>query len=245
MLIAPTHHESRAVLKALPDARPAPGWDVPAWRAGELSIVEAGMGPEKTAAILPHLDTLSVEALWLFGWCGGLSPELDVGDLVLAEATVLLDASEAHIDHPPPDALQELLRCLSGELNLRLVVGPVLTSDRVLASVGDKQAGAAMGAVAVEMEAGPLARWAAAHGVPFFHLRVVLDPAALALPKTRLPTDKPGRRPAHVLLWHALTHPCQWPAFWRLFQQVGTTQKAMTRVIAALAGPGNPLGTRG
>jgi hypothetical protein len=121
----------------------------------------------------------------------------------------------------------------------------VLTSDRVLASVADKRAGAAMGAVAVEMEAGPLARWAAAHSVPFFHLRVVLDPAASALPKTRLPTDDQGRRPARVLLWHALTHPCQWPAFWRLFQQASTTQKAMTRVIAALAGPGNPLKTCG
>jgi hypothetical protein len=74
-------------------------------------------------------------------------------------------------------------------------------------------------------------------------LRVVLDPAASALPKTRLPIDKQGRRPVHVLLWHALTHPRQWPAFWRLFRQVSTTQKTMTRVIAALAGPGNPLET--
>jgi nucleoside phosphorylase len=233
------------VLKALPAARHALGWDVPTWHTDKLLIVESGMGSEKTAAVLPRLDTLSVEALWLFGWCGGLSPELDVGDLVLAEATVPLDAPEAHIDHRPPDALHKHLRRLAGELNLRLVVGPVLTSDRVLASVADKRAGAAMGAVAVEMEAGPLARWAAAHSVPFFHLRVVLDPVASVLPKTRLPTDKQRRRPAHVLLWHALTHPCQWSVFWRLFQQVGTTQRTMTRVIAALAEPGNPLGTRG
>ena len=233
------------MLKALPAARRALGWNVPAWHTDRLLIVESGMGSEKTAAILPRLDALSVETLWLFGWCGGLSPQLDVGDLVLAEATVLLDAPEAYIDHSPPDALQEQLRRLAGELNLRLVVGPVLTSDRVLASVADKQAGAAMGAVGVEMEAGPLARWAAAHSVPFFHLRVVLDPVASALPKTRLPTDRQGRRPAHVLLWHALTHPRQWPAFWRLFRQVDTTQKTMTRVIAALAGPGNPLKTWG
>ena len=229
------------MLKALPGAQPAPGWDVPAWRVGSLLVVEPGMGADLAAAVLPGLDAQGVSALWLYGWCGGLSPELDAGDMALADATVWHDAREAPIRHPPPDALQAQVRRLAEKLGLRLVVGAVLTSDRVLASVADKQAGAAAGAVAVEMEAGPLARWAVERDVPFVHLRVVIDPAGSALPVIHSPADSHRRAPAYALVWHMLTHVRQWPAFWRLVRQARTAQKAMTQVIAALTGPDGPL----
>ena len=122
-----------------------------------------------------------------------------------------------------------------------MVVRPVLTSDEVLASVEQKQAGAATGAVAVEMEAGPLARWTIARSVQFVHLRVVLDPVASALPATPLPTDEHGHTPPHALLWHALTHPREWPALWGLMHQARTARRTMAVVIAALTRPGGPL----
>jgi nucleoside phosphorylase len=242
-LIVPTHHESRAVLKALPGAQPASGWNVPAWRLGSLLVVEPGMGPDRAASVLPCLEGQCPAALWLFGCCGGLSSELGVGDLVLANATVRHDAPETCIRHPPPDALRAQVRCLAKELGLRLVVGPVLTSSRVLASAADKRAGAATGAAAVEMEADPLSRWAAERSVPFVHLRVVLDPAIFALPEAHLPVSERGSVPATVLVLHVLTHPRQWPALWRLMRQVRATGRTMTRIIAALTGPGGALKT--
>jgi hypothetical protein len=120
-------------------------------------------------------------------------------------------------------------------------VGPVLTSDRVLSTVEDKEAGAALGAVAVEMEAGPLARWAAARGVPFVHLRIVLDPYNSALPSARLPTDDHARASTGTLLRYVLVHPGQWPALWRLIGQVRMAQGVMRQTIAALSRPGGPL----
>jgi nucleoside phosphorylase len=234
------------VLGALSDAVPEPAWDIPAWRAGHLLVVEPGMGPELAVALLPRLEVLEPEAVWLYGWCGGLTLDLGVGDLLLADATIF--AGEAglptRISHPAPDSLVDEVRRLAQELGRRMVVGPALTSDHVLSGVEQKRAGAASGAVAVEMEAGPLARWATSRSLPFVHLRVVLDPLESALPSTELPTDDHGYAQTRVLLSHALTHPGEWPALWRLFRQIRTARRVMTDVIAALARPGGALGPK-
>jgi len=246
VLIVPTRWETKAVLRSLPGARPDPAWDIPAWRAGDLLMVEPGMGPDLTAAILPHLEALAIRSVWLFGWCGGLKSDLGAGDLILADATISTAevGSTTRIPHPTPDSLIEEVRHLAHRLGRRMVVGPVLTSHHVLSSVEQKQAGAATGAVAVEMEAGPLANWATGRSLPFVHLRVVLDPLMSALPSTKFPTDDHGYAQRGTLLTHALTHPGEWPALWRLLRQIRTARWVMTEVIGALARPGGPLGSK-
>jgi nucleoside phosphorylase len=228
-LVVPTRPERQSVLKALPSAQPEVEWDVPAWRVGGMLIVEAGIGPEKAAALLPGLEAQDVDALWLFGWCGGLAPDLNVGDLVLADATLQAEPPRPATAHPPTEGLQAHVRRVAGDLGQRLLVGPVLTSPRVLFTVADKRAGAETGAIAVEMEAGPLARWAAEHDVPFVHLRVVLDPYNSALPGKR-PKDSRLR-----LLWYYVTHPIQWFRVWSLIRHAPQAMHTMTEVIAALA----------
>ncbi len=244
VLIVPTRWETKAALRSLTDAVPDPAWDVPAWRMGDLLMVEPGMGPDLTVAVLPHLETLELQSVWLFGWCGGLRPELRAGDLVLADATISVgeDGLTTRILHPGRDSFIEEVRHLAHRLGRRMVVGPVLTSDYVLSSVEQKQSGAATGAVAVEMEAGPLARWAIGRSLPFVHLRVVLDPLESALPRTELPTDDHGYTQKGALLSHALTHPREWPALWRLSRQIRAARRVMTEVIGALARPGGSLG---
>lgn len=243
LLIVPTRWETGAVLRSLPDAVPEPAWDVSAWRVGDLLIVEPGMGPDLVAALLPRLEIVEPQAVWLYGWCGGLRPDLRVGDLVLADATIFTgeDGLTGRISHPPPDSLVAEMLGLAKQLGLRLVLGPVLTSDHPLRSVAQKRAGSASGAVAVEMEAGPLAHWADAWSLPFVHLRVVLDPLVSALPSTQLPTDQHGRARKAALLYYALANPRDWPALWRLFGQMRIARRVMTDVIEALARPGGPL----
>lgn len=243
VLIVPTRWETKATLRSLPGAAPDPTWDVPAWHVGDLLIVEPGMGPDLAAAVLPRLEMLEIQSVWLFGWCGGLRPELGAGDLALADATISMreDDPKTWISHPAPGSLIEEVRRLAHKLGRRMVVGPVLTSDHVLSSVEQKQAGAVTGAVAVEMEAGPLAHWATGRSLPFVHLRVVLDPLESALPPTEFPTDDHGYAPRRDLLFHALTHPGEWPALWRLSKQIRIARRVMTEVIGALARPGGPL----
>jgi len=243
VLIVPTRWETTAVLRSLPRALPDPAWDVPAWRAGELLVVEPGMGPDLAAALLPRLELLKPQTVWLYGWCGGLTPDLGAGDLVLADATVSVgeDGTATRISHPVPDSLVAELRRLAHKLGQEMVVGPALTSAHVLSSVQQKQAGAISGAVAVEMEAGPLAHWVSGRSLPFVHLRVVLDPVQSALPATELPTDDHGYARRSAILSHALTHPGEWLALWRLFRQIRIARRVMTDVIEALVRPGGPL----
>jgi hypothetical protein len=244
VLIVPTRWETRAALRSLPGAVPEPGWNVPVWNIGDLLMVETGMGPGLAAAVLPRLEMLDLQSVWLFGWCGGLSPNLGAGDLVLADATIWAggDGPPTRIPHPAPDLLVKELRHLAHRLGRRMIVGPALTSDVVLSSVEQKQSGATAGAVAVEMEAGPLAYWAIGRSLPFVHLRVVLDPLESALPPTEFPTDDHGYARKWTLLSHVFTHPREWPALWRLSSQMRTARRVMTQVIRSLARPGGPLG---
>jgi hypothetical protein len=181
--------------------------------------------------------------LWLAGWCGGLREELRVGDLVLADATLCdRPAGTVRIDHPPPAALVEWLDAWVGSHTSHLIVAPMFTSPRVLARAAEKRAAAATGAVAVEMEAAPLARWAAARNVPFYHLRVVLDPAE----PDRPPEDLHGEGEEEGLgryLWHAAWRPSTWPAVWQLLGQVRRARRTMSALGASLTAPGGPLST--
>ena len=211
-------------------------------------ILEPGIGPVRAAALLPSLAPLAPEAVWLFGWCGGLSPDLAVGDLVLAEATLYREdtsCSLARAGHPPPGTLAEQVRALAGTLGRRLAQGPVLSVDRALRSVEEKRAAAVAGAVAVEMEAAPLARWAGDRGLPFFHLRVVLDPVDSALPPSRMPMDGYGRTSTLELWRHVLGHPGEWGALRRVFRQARAAQRVMTRTVAVLEGTGALEGALG
>lgn len=242
-LIVPTRREREAVLRALRRGR-APrhlsNLGVPAWQAGDVTVVEPGMGPARAAAILPHLEPLGTRALWLVGWCGGLSEALGVGDLVLGNMTVFED--EQGIAHPPSRPVEAGVRRVAWELGKRLLVGPVLTSGHVLVTAAQKRAGAATGAVAVEMEAGPLARWAADRGLPFVHLRVVLDPVTSALPSERPYGGGSDGHAKRSFLVRALAHPRDLSALFRLYGQIPHASQVITRTVRALSREGGPLG---
>ena len=85
----------------------------------------------------------------LLGWAGGLRDDLAVGDIVIVDRA--LAAGRSDVD------------CLALPLpgTARVHRGPVLTADHVVAAPAAKRAAAACGALAVEMEAHPLATWAA------------------------------------------------------------------------------------
>jgi hypothetical protein len=68
----------------------------------------------------------------------------------------------------------------------------VLWSPRLLLGPAEKAAAAATGAVAVDMESGPLSAFAADRGLPFTALRVVLDGPGEALPPALAELIGPG-----------------------------------------------------
>ncbi len=114
------------------------------------------------------------EALVSFGLAGGLDPALRPGAIVVPAAVIVDD--ERYATDP------ELSRMLGG-VTMHVLVG----ADAVVASVGDKRRlNCRTSAAAVDLESGPVARVATAHGLPFAVLRAICDPAERALPAAAL-----------------------------------------------------------
>jgi hypothetical protein len=161
----------------------APCW---AWFGGPAWLtvlqVETGVGAANVERVLdwllgePKLDgAVYRPKLVLFaGYAGALSPELKVGDLVLADAIVNETGHRWPTTWPGPLGV--------GSWNPPLHRGSILTADRLIATVEDKSwLHEKHGAIAVDMESAAFASRCAKHGVPFGVLRAVSDDARTPL----------------------------------------------------------------
>ncbi len=158
LLVTPTSSEYATVRAAI-GARLTPG---------RLALVRCGMGMDAAVALCRRLEDAEWSGtLALLGWAGGLSPDLAAGDCVIADAA--LDGKGHRVLLTAPD--------LPG-----VAAGPVLCVPEPLATPQAKRDAQRSGALAVEMEAYPLAAWAAAHRLPFIHARVILDAVDESLP---------------------------------------------------------------
>jgi hypothetical protein len=183
LLVAPTRSEYSAVRAAVADLL----------ASGRVQLEMCGMGPKCAAAFCHRLEegVSAVRGLALVGWAGGLSPDLVAGDTVLANATLGVGGECA------PCTLVPLPQAR---------VGSLLSTPGVLLTAADKADAhrKSGGALAVEMEAYPLATWARKWDIPFIHARVILDPAGQTLPSLADilgPTGelRPGRLAQRVL----------------------------------------------
>ena len=175
LLITPTHSEYTAVRAALADRLVE----------GRLELVKCGMGMAAAAALCQRLERSGwTGSMVLLGWAGGLSPDLAAGDCVVADAAVDSDGRRVSLATPE----------LPGA-----TVGPLLCVDTPLLTPQAKHDAWLSGALAVEMEAYPLAVWAAARPAPFIHARVILDTVDEALPDLGDALDAQGRvRPVRL-----------------------------------------------
>lgn len=146
-------------------------------RAG-VRIVRTAMGDRAVAAVARALATRP-SLLLSCGFCGGLDPALRVGDLVLADE-IQSGNETIRIDR----GLVERARSALVERGQAPRIGPALCASDV-AGPHAKRELAGRGALAVDLESAGLARWAAAHSVPFLSLRVVLDAVGDAVPFSR------------------------------------------------------------
>jgi adenosylhomocysteine nucleosidase len=137
------------------------------------------------------------------GLAGALSPELTVGDVVIAS----LAADEGR------GKLAERLHGLLPTARLGTIVG----QDLPAATLADKQQlYAATGALAVDMESHVAARVAAAHGLPFAAIRAISDDAGRTLPPAALVGMKPdGGMALGAVLASLARAPAQLPALIR------------------------------
>jgi hopanoid-associated phosphorylase len=142
------------------------------------------------------------------GICGALSPDLRVGDAIVASEIV--SAGESFPTHGPWS--RELATRLPGA-----VLAPVAGTDAITADRdGKARLRAATRAAAVDMESHIAARMARLRGLPFAALRVVSDAAHRTLPDAaRVGMDPSGGFDVPAVLRSLLRAPAQLPALIR------------------------------
>jgi DeoD family purine-nucleoside phosphorylase len=127
-----------------------------------VSVQATGMGCPSAAIVIEELVQLGVKRLLRVGTCGGLQPDLKLGDLIVAVSAIAADQTAQHLVDEPhvPTADWELVHAAvhaAKELGKPVRVGPIVSSDLFYNPDGGQyQRWSDRGVLAVEMEASVL-----------------------------------------------------------------------------------------
>jgi adenosylhomocysteine nucleosidase len=195
-------------------------------------VAATGDGPQEAARVAAILCARYRPALLIgVGVAGALTPDLGVGDLVVA-FRVLDCAGET----PPPHAV--LVVQAAAKPGARQ--GTLLSVDRPVVTAAGKAALAGqlgVGSAAVDMESAAWARAAAAHGIPCLFLRAVSDTADEELPGylTECMDGDGGIRRSAVAL-RALAQPGSIPVLLRMRRRVADCSQRVAAFVEQFAG---------
>ncbi len=158
-------------------------------------------------------------ALLSFGYAGGLDPALKAGTLIVPETLI---AGELRIE---TDLVLSRMDDQRGGTM-------VSTSWPVLSPAEKRKLFIETGAIAVDLESGPVARAAQAHKLPFGVLRAVCDPADRVVPPwaAHAISAKGKPRILHVLR-HGIVNPGK---LTRLAGDASAARRALTEYVAML-----------
>ena len=192
-----------------------------------------GVGPERAGEAMAALleNRLSrrskVDGVLLVGVAGGVDPELETGDLLLADRHALQNGASQGAGQaikPDADMLQSAQKAAL-ELSVPIFNGGSLTVDHLVAEPHEREALRTEYQVySVNMEDYRAAEAAQNAGVPFLSVRVVLDTAS-----QRLPGYLPGlARSRYKVVTKILLMPWRIPTMLRLKRQLQLCQAVLT-----------------
>jgi 5'-methylthioadenosine phosphorylase/purine-nucleoside phosphorylase len=146
-----------------------------------VSVQASGMGCPSAAIVIEELAMLGVKRIVRVGTCGGLQPDMKLGDLIVAISAVPADSTATHLVPEPhvPTADWALVHGsvhAAKELGRPVRVGPIVSSDLFYnPDDGQYQRWSARGILAVEMEAAVLFTLGALKGLQAGCLLTVSD----------------------------------------------------------------------
>lgn len=133
------------------------------YKGRPVSVQATGMGCPSAAIVFEELIQLGVKRLLRIGTCGGLQPDLELGDLIVALSAVPSDKTALTYTGGEPHAPTASWELVHGavhaakELGKPVRVGPIVSSDVFYdPDKGRAQRWSDRGILAVEMEAAVL-----------------------------------------------------------------------------------------
>jgi DeoD family purine-nucleoside phosphorylase len=147
-----------------------------------VSVQATGMGCPSAAIVAEELHQLGVKRMLRVGTCGGLQPDLALGDLIVALSAIPADATARHLvgtDQHVPTASWELVHGavhVGKEIGQAMRIGPIVSSDLFYnPDDGQYARWSSRGVLAVEMEAAVLFTLGALRGFAAGCLLTVSD----------------------------------------------------------------------
>ena len=147
-----------------------------------VSVQATGMGCPSAAIVIEELVQLGVKRMLRVGTCGGLQPDLQLGDLIVALSAIPADATARHLvgtDQHVPTASWELVHGavhVGKEIGQAMRIGPIVSSDLFYnPDDGQYARWSSRGVLAVEMEAAVLFTLGALRGFAAGCLLTVSD----------------------------------------------------------------------
>ena len=198
--------------------------------SSQVEFQVLGVGPERAGAAMAALlenRRSKIDGVLLVGVAGGVDPELETGDLLLADRHALQNGASQGAGQaikPDTDMLQSAQKAAL-ELSVPIFNGGSLTVDHLVAEPHEREALRTEYQVySVNMEDYRAAEAAQNAGVPFLSVRVVLDTAS-----QRLPGYLPGlARSRYKVVTKILLMPWRIPAMLRLKRQLQLCQAVLT-----------------
>jgi hopanoid-associated phosphorylase len=201
---------------------------------GLQAVVSGGVADLLGARLDHALAHNQIVGIISVGLGGALSPDLAVGDWVVAERVI--DGATTWDTDPA------WTKAIAAALGPTTRLGAIAGSNVMVATAQAKDAlHKSTGALAVDMESHVAARVATAHGLPFAALRVMSDAADRTLPQAALAGMRPdGGMNLAGVLWALAKAPRQLPALIRTGREADVAFKAMALLGGdhLLCGPG-------
>ena len=172
--------EELNTLKTLPNAL----WE-PSLQRGkfvfltdEVLLTYSGAGSENARKAAELLVSKGATKLMSWGCAAALSPDLKMGDLVLADSLMDENGDEVSVH---PIWHQHAKTVLSSQITA--YKGALIASNSIVSTAQAKEnLHAKTGAIALDMESYAIAKVAQHYAIPFLAIRAIADPASMDLP---------------------------------------------------------------
>jgi nucleoside phosphorylase len=202
------------------------------WRHGWIAV--SGIGPHNALRAAERLLACGITQLANWGVAGALDTSLAPGDVLIPDRIrYSRDDSGFATD---AEACERLAAALSNRL--RIHRGALWSTPQPVATRLEKQALAARsGALAVDMEAAPIAAVALRARLPFVVVKAICDPAARELPAgiVRALDSSDGGFSLRMLSAIALGGPATWRAARRLAHDFALARRALATAASLAA----------
>lgn len=197
----------------------------------DIILVYSGAGAENARKSAELAVAKGATKLMSWGCAAALSPDLKMGDLVLADSLMSADEFEMPVNATWHQHTKNIL-----DSEVVAYKGALIASKEIISTAQAKQAlFEKTGAIALDMESCAIAQVAQHYALPFLAIRTVADPSTMDLPNAVLKAlNENGEIEITKIIGSLVFNPKEIPHLIQLGQYFQLAKRTLSRVAKQL-----------